>query len=229
MNRRKGSTSWALLGIVFLLIGGMMLYSGYLGTLSSSTQESVPIMTNETEQVGTASTVQEPEPEAGSGSEASMIQKQTAEMAADDQGSVSISSKIDQEIPRIKNLKNFPCPVQGNPLRSVENYYSEAFASYLFHAGLDYAEPEGTIIRATHGGKVIFAGSDPILGQKVILDCGEGSLVTYGGLDNLRVEVGKTVETQDALGQIGFFTAAESDSGQPQLHYEVWHGDEVQR
>ena len=226
MNRWKGSKSWALLGIAFLLIGGIILYSGYIGTLSSSTQERVRMMTNETEQLVTASTVREPE--AGSGSEALMTQKQTAEMTVDDQGSLSISSNIAQGISKEKNLKNFPSPAQGNPRRSVGNYYSKVFANYLFHAGVDYAEPEGTIIRATQGGKVIFAGADPILGQKVILDCGEGWLVTYGGLDNLRVEVGKMVETKDALGQISFFAAAESDSGQPQLHYEVWHKDEVQ-
>lgn len=224
MNRRKWSTSWALLGGLFLIVGGMILYSGYLGTLSSASQDIVPMMTNETEPAVTVSSAQE-EPEAGA--EALIIQNQSAEMTGN-QGSVSISSNIDQVIPREKNLKDFPCPAHGNPLRSVGNYYSEAFANYLFHAGVDYAEPEGTIIRATHGGKVIFAGADPILGQKVILDCGEGWLVTYGCLDNLRVEVGKTVETQDAIGQISFLTAAESESGQPQLHYEVWHGDEIQ-
>lgn len=222
MNRRKGSKSWALVWGFFLLVGGMILYTGYLGALYYSSQESTPMMTNETDQAVSVSTAQAFEPEVGA--ETLMIQNQIAEMTADDQERVSISSTTDQE----KNLKNFSCPVHGNPLRSIGNYYSEAFANYLFHAGVDYAEPEGTMIRATHGGKVIFAGADPILGQKVILDCGEGWLVTYGGLDNLRVEVGKTVETQDALGQIGFFTAAESESGQPQLHYEVWHGDEVQ-
>jgi murein DD-endopeptidase MepM/ murein hydrolase activator NlpD len=156
------------------------------------------------------------------------MQNQTVKITADVQENVLISSNIDQEIPR-KNLKNFPSPVQGSILRSVGNYYFEAFDDYSFHAGIDYAEPEGTVIRATHGGKVIFAGADPILGQKVILDCGEGWLVTYGGLDNLRVQVGKTVENQEALGQVGLFTAAESESNQPQLHYEVWHGDEVQK
>lgn len=224
MNRWKRSTSWAFVGSFILLVGGMILYSGYLGALSSSTQESKALMTHETDQALTASPAQEPKPEAEA--KAMMIQNQTAEMTENDQGNVSISSK-DQEIPREKNLKNFPSPAHGNPLRSVGNYYSEAFANYLFHAGVDYAEPEGTMIRATHGGKVIFAGADPILGQKVILDCGEGWLVTYGGLDNLRVEVGNTIETQDALGQIGFVTAAENESGQPQLHYEVWYGDEV--
>ena len=208
MNCWKGSTSWALMGGFFLLLGGMILYSGYRGTLSFSSQESTPMITNQIGQAVSARTAHYPEV----GGTAPVMQTQTGKMTADDQTS-----------------KDFPCPVHGSLLRNVGNYYSEAFDNYLFHAGMDYAEPEGTVIRATHGGKVIFSGADPILGQKVTLDCGEGWLVTYGGLDNLRVQVGETVEIQDALGQVGFYSAAESESNQPQLHYEVWHGDIVQR
>jgi murein DD-endopeptidase MepM/ murein hydrolase activator NlpD len=225
MNRWKGSTSGALVWGFFLLVGGMILYTGYLGTLYFSSQERTPMITNETDQAVSARTAHDPE----AGGTALIMQSQTGEMTADDQASVSNSSKIYQEIQGEQNLKDFPCPAHGSPLRSVGNYYSEAFDNYLFHGGMDYAEPEGTMIRATHGGKVIFSGADPILGQKVTLDCGGGWLVTYGGLDNLRVQVGETVETQDALGQVGFFPGAEGGNEQPQLHYEVWHGDEVQR
>jgi len=158
---------------------------------------------------------------------ARIMQTQTGKSTKEDQSGVSDSSKKDQVIVK-QTLQDFPCPVKGIPLRSVGNYYCEAFDNYLFHAGTDYAEPEGTMIRATHGGKVIYSGADPILGQKVTLDCGEGWIVTYGGLANLRVEVGKTVEIQDALGQVGIFATAKSESDQPQLHYEVWHGNEVQ-
>lgn len=208
MNRWKGPRSWALVWIFFLLVGGMILYAGYLGTLYFSSQEKTTMITNEADQAVSASTTHDPE----AGGTGLIMQTQTEEMTSNDP----------------LNIKDFPSPVQGNHLRSVGNYYSEAFDNYLFHAGMDYAEPEGTVIRATHGGKVIFSGADPILGQKVTLDCGEGWLVTYGGLVNRRVQVGETVETQDALGQVGFFTVAESESDQPQLHYEVWHGDEIQ-
>jgi len=126
-------------------------------------------------------------------------------------------------------LKNFPSPVEGKVIRNVGNYYSKAFENYIYHAGLDYALAEGTVIRATRGGNVVFAGQDAFLGQKVTLDCGEGWLVIYGGLDNLRVQEGEVVEVKEALGQIGFFPGAEGESGQPQLHYEVWHDGEVQK
>jgi len=225
MNCWKGSTSRALIWGFFLILGGVILYSGYRGTLYFSSQERTPMITNQTDQAVSIRTAHNPK----DGRTALTMQTQTGETTADDQVSDSNSAQKSQEILGEHTLNNFPCPVHGSLLRNVGNFYSETFDNYLFHAGMDYAVPEGTMIRATHGGKVIFSGADPILGQKVTLDCGEGWLVTYGSLDNLRVQVGETVEIQDALGQVGYYSAAESESDQPQLHYEVWHGDEVQR
>ena len=126
------------------------------------------------------------------------------------------------------SIKDFSSPVKGEPLRKVGNYYSENLTAYLFHAGNDYALSEGAVIRATHGGKVIFAGPDPILGQKVEIDCGENWRIVYGGLENLRIQQGEFVEVNDALGQVGYFAGADGVNDRHQLHYEVWHGDEVQ-
>jgi len=223
MNRQTGSLGWVSRWGFFLVVGGMILYAGYFGT-GYITQDRRSMTPDETYQAVSASTADVPE----IGEAALMMHIKAGDESEEAQTSVSNSSKINHEILGEQNLKNFPCPVYGSLLRSVGNYYSEAFDNYLFHAGLDYAAPEGTMIRATHGGKVIFSGADPILGQKVILDCGEGWLVTYGSLDNLRVQVGETVEIQDALGQVGLSSGAESERAQPQLHYEVWHRDEVQ-
>ena len=224
MNRWKRSKGWAFVGGLSLLAVGVIVYTGYLGTLYFSSQERTTRNTHETVQTEPAST----QPDTEAGETAMVTQAQIEKKTVDDQESAAKTPKEEQKIPSEQTLKDFPSPVQGNSLRSVGNYYSEALDYYLFHAGVDYAEPEGTMIRVTHGGKVIFSGADPILGQKVTLDCGEGWFVTYGGLANLRVEVGNIVEAQDAVGQVGLFTAAERESDQPQLHYEVWHGDEVQ-
>lgn len=224
MKRWRGSTSWTLVWGFLLLVGGMIFYTSYLGPIYLSSREKTSLITNETKAVLARN---EHDPEAGG--TASTMQNQTGEETADDQLSLSNNAKRDQAIPRKQNLTDFPCPVNGSILRGVGNYYSEAFDSYFFHAGIDYAEAEGTMIRATHGGKVIFSGADPILGQKVTLDCGGGWLVTYGGLVNLQVQIGEIVETQDTLGQVGLFAVGETESDQPQVHYEVWHGDEMQK
>ena len=209
MKRWIGFRSWPLICGSFLLVGGIIIYTGYLSPLNKASQEKTQVITtNETVQAVTANPTADPEA---------------------DVTTLKTQSQAQEITSAVLTGKDFPCPVQGSPLRWVGNYYSEAFDSYLFHAGTDYAEPEGTVIRATHGGRVIFSGEDPILGEKVTLDCGQGWLVTYGGLVNLRVQVGQTVEPQDAIGQVGLFKVGKSESDQPQLHYEVWHGDEVQR
>ncbi|AHF08264.1 peptidase M23 [Desulfitobacterium metallireducens DSM 15288] len=125
-------------------------------------------------------------------------------------------------------MEDFPSPVRVEPLRGVENYFSENVNAYLFHAGRDYPLVEGAVIRATHGGKVTFAGADPILGQKVEIDCGEGWRVVYGGLDNLRVQQGEIIENNTVLGQIGYYSGADGINDRTQLHYEVWNGDQAQ-
>lgn len=227
MNYWKRSRSWILVWSATFLVGGLIIFKGYQSSLSVSTQQSATQLPSQTAQIISED-----------------VQTQTRQRTTmDAHASVSQDSVQLQEISKESNLlqkqadlskkplsiKDFPSPVQGETLRDVGSYYSEAFESYLFHAGVDYAEPEGTVIRATHGGKVVSIGLDPILGQKVTLDCGEGWLVTYGGLDNLRVQEGETVVTQGALGQVGFFPGAEGQNNRTQLHYEVWHDNEVQR
>lgn len=215
---RSFSKSWKLgLGATFI-VGGLILYAGYQSPLAQSSQEREQKITREKVQ-------------------AVSVQTQTAEQAAEqaqvpvaqkagDMGSASAQTDSGK---KALDIKDFPSPVHGSILRNVGNYYSESLQDYLFHAGTDYAEPEGTIIRATHGGKVVSIGLDSVLGQKVTLDCGEGWVVTYGGLDNLRVQDGETVVSQGMLGQVGFYPGAEGQSAQSHLHYEVWHDDEVQR
>lgn len=127
-----------------------------------------------------------------------------------------------------KSISDFPSPIQGVTLKGAGNYYSEALQAYLFHAGTDYPQAEGAVIRVKHSGKVIYAGPDPILGQKVEVDCGEDWSVIYGGLENLRVKEGDRIEIHQAIGQVGYYPGAEGVKDRPQLHYEVWHGDQVQ-
>lgn len=156
----------------------------------------------------------------------------TADPIESEQGELPPVNAQEQTKPEAQNntisTKDFPSPVQVEPLRVVGNYFSENLNAYLFHAGTDYPLTEGAVIRATHGGRVAFAGPDPILGQKVEIDCGENWHVVYGGLDNLRVQQGDAIEVNDILGQIGYFPGADGVNDRTQLHYEVWNGDKAQ-
>ena len=228
MNRWKLlSKRWTLVWGVTVFVGGLILYTGYLSSLAQSSQERAQKITGEKAQA-VSNQVQVPATqESGDRGAASIRQSQIGERTVS-VAPQSAQGEMDSG-KKIPSIEDFPSPVHGSILRNVGNYYSESLQDYLFHAGTDYAEAEGTIIRATHGGKVIAIGLDSILGQKVILDCGDGWIVTYGGLDNLRVQDGETLVTQQVLGQVGFFPGAEGRSAQPQLHYEIWHGNEVQR
>lgn len=160
--------------------------------------------------------------------------EQSADLSIGDQvGTVEQAETINgiEDVKEAKpklTIKDFPSPIQVEPFRGVENYFSENLSAYLFHAGRDYPLAEGAVIRATHGGKVTFAGADPILGQKVEVDCGEDWRVVYGGLDNLRVQQGEIIEDNDILGQIGYYSGADGINDRTQLHYEVWKGDQAQ-
>lgn len=121
---------------------------------------------------------------------------------------------------------DFKPSTQGQILRGPGDYYSSTLQAYVYHAGVDYAEPDGAVIRAGRSGKVIYAGQDVLLGERVTLDCGDGWQVTYGGLQHIAVQEGQVLEPGQALGQIGFDPGNEGQ-GRPQLHYEVWHNGEA--
>ncbi|TGE34118.1 M23 family peptidase [Desulfosporosinus sp. Sb-LF] len=227
---RKWDKSWILVWTSSFLVGGLILCIGYQSVLYESAQEKV--QTVETVRTVSAKVPVSVQGETRDGKKTELSTQTEEQTIADNmsQGS-SEEKKLSLKADLVESelsIKDFPSPVKGKVFRGIGNYYFEVLDNYLFHGGMDYAEPEGTIIRATHGGKVIFAGQDPILGQKVTLDCGGGWLVTYGGLDNLSVNNGETIETLERIGQVGFFPGAEGLSDQPQLHYEVWHGDKVQ-
>lgn len=226
MNKEKMSLSWCLIWGVCVLLGGLVLFKGYQYSLTVFTPKRINAATSPTTRAVTAIKVQE----TGTGSAAQLLSVSKSPLKSPEINCQTKRINV-QEDPeqKKKNIKEFPSPVKGRLLRDVGNYYSQTSEDYLFHAGKDYAEPEGSVIRATHGGKVVSMGLDPLLGQQVTLDCGDGWLVTYGGLDNLRVRNGETVVTQEALGQVGFYSGEEGESGRPQLHYEVWHNNDVQR
>jgi len=218
--------SWILIWGVTFLVAGLILYTGYQSSLALSAQESAQKTTSQKAQAVSAQ-LQLPDTQDDVDRGVGLIRPARLERTIEDAPKSDLGQTDSDN--KILSIKDFPSPVQGVILRSVGNYYSESFEDYLFHAGTDYAEMEGTMIRATKSGKVVSIGRDPKLGQKVTLDCGDGWMVTYGCLDNLRVQVGETVMTRGALGQVAFVPGADGANNQPQLHYEVWHNSEVQR
>ena len=125
-----------------------------------------------------------------------------------------------------ESIRDFVFPSSAPVLRRIGNFHDDVLECYRFHPGTDVKMAEGSVVRSVAAGTVLEAGADPLLAAKVVVDCGDGWMVVYGGLNNLRVYPGEKVIQNQALGQIVW--CAEAGRGPALLHYEAWHNNEVQ-
>ena len=86
----------------------------------------------------------------------------------------------------------------------------------LVRTGLEVAAPEGTAVRAIHGGTVGYAEGYTGLGTLVILDHGGNNYSLYGYLLSLSVQRGEVVEAGAEVGRVG-----PSPAGPSQLYFEL--------
>lgn len=85
------------------------------------------------------------------------------------------------------------------------------------HEGIDIAVEEGTPVRATAPGRVVFAGPRGTYGLAVIVDHGVGVRTLYAHCSKLLVSEGSSVDTSTVIalsGNTGYSTG-------PHLHLEV--------
>lgn len=85
------------------------------------------------------------------------------------------------------------------------------------HLGIDIAAPEGTPVQAAADGRVVFAGTEDVLGHLITLDHGGVYMTRYGHNGALLVSQGEEVRRGQHIALVG-------NSGQssgPHLHYEV--------
>ncbi|MEQ1495305.1 MAG: M23 family metallopeptidase [Novosphingobium sp.] len=86
------------------------------------------------------------------------------------------------------------------------------------HEGIDVLSPEGTAVRASTAGKVIFAGQGPEdYGLTVIIFHGGRWTTTYSFLSKVTVKEGDSVKAGERVGLVGETGIAT----EPQLHFEV--------
>ncbi len=86
------------------------------------------------------------------------------------------------------------------------------------HEGIDILAPEGTAVRASAAGQVIFAGQGPDdYGLTVIVFHGGRWTTTYSFLSKVTVKEGDTVKAGERVGLVGETGMAT----EPQLHFEV--------
>ncbi|MFO7270419.1 peptidoglycan DD-metalloendopeptidase family protein [Sphaerobacter thermophilus] len=85
------------------------------------------------------------------------------------------------------------------------------------HNGIDIAVPEGTPVRATADGVVIFAGNTDSYGNRVEIQHADGTVTLYAHNAELTVQPGQTVRKGEVIALAGSTGASTG----PHVHYEI--------
>ncbi|MBK7827758.1 M23 family metallopeptidase [Nannocystis sp.] len=113
----------------------------------------------------------------------------------------------------------FDWPVESVHITSYFGWRTNPItgAGTKLHRGLDLRGETGDLILSIGPGVVSFAGSDPLLGNLVIVDHGLGVTSFYGHMSDILVHVGLPVDRGVALGLVGNTGRSEA----PHLHLTV--------
>jgi murein DD-endopeptidase MepM/ murein hydrolase activator NlpD len=95
--------------------------------------------------------------------------------------------------------------------------YADARSDTSVHMGLDLAAPEGTPVKSSGNGIVVFSGERLISGNTVVIEHLPGVFSLYFHLAELSVEAGDLVEENEIIGSIGSTGLATG----PHLHWEM--------
>lgn len=109
---------------------------------------------------------------------------------------------------------HFAWPLAG----SVRRGFTLRGRSANYHEGLDIAAPDGTAVRASAAGKVLFAGDEPRqFGKLVVVGHGGGMQSAYAFLSRITVKEGDAVTQGERVGLSGHSGQARG----PELHFEI--------
>lgn len=99
--------------------------------------------------------------------------------------------------------------------------YNSALGDWRTHNGIDLSAQLGQEVVAARAGTVTSVREDHLLGNTVVVDCGDGLTTTYGNLaDTIAVSSGDTVAAGDLIGTVGESAAGEANDV-AWLHFSV--------
>ncbi|MEU3963861.1 M23 family metallopeptidase [Streptomyces buecherae] len=121
------------------------------------------------------------------------------------------------------NASSWAAPVGDAPLSAPFAAGGDRWAHG--HSGQDFAVSVGTSVKAVHGGTVIKAGPNgggdgPAYGNAIVIKHKGQTYTQYAHLSKIKVSVGQTVRTGEAIGLSG----NTGNSSGPHLHFEVRTG-----
>lgn len=105
-------------------------------------------------------------------------------------------------------------PVEG---RMLADFGQSRAGGQMRWDGVLIGAPAGTPVRATRGGRVVYADWLPGMGLLMVLDHGQGILSLYGHNQELSREVGDRVQAGDTIARVG----DTGGQGRPAVYFEV--------
>ena len=121
--------------------------------------------------------------------------------------------------PRPKTASNgwykWPLAIKGTVTSKYG--YRYIFGSYSWHSGLDIGAARGTIIVASDGGKVTYAGTRGSYGKLVIITHDDGSQTYYAHCSTILVKKGDKVYQGQTIAKVG----STGNSTGPHIHFEI--------
>ena len=109
-------------------------------------------------------------------------------------------------------------PIEGFVSKRMENVFSNV---NNLHGGIDIVASEGTPIRATSSGVVVFSGWTYEMGNLIIIYHGDDYITHYGHNQQNIISRLDIVKKGDVIGYVG----NTGISSGPHLHFEIWKGD----
>ena len=97
----------------------------------------------------------------------------------------------------------FAMPAEGRTTSPFGTYRTFSTGGEERHLGVDIANKEGTLIRASNRGEVMLAEELIVRGNAVILDHGRGVFSIYNHLSSVTVEPGQPVDKGQVIGYMG--------------------------
>lgn len=96
-------------------------------------------------------------------------------------------------------------PIVGDVLINYsmdKTIYFPTLQQYKYNPAIVIAATQGESISAAANGRVTSVGYDPVIGNMVVMDLGNGYELTYGQLENIIVSEGSYVSVGDGIGTV---------------------------
>ena len=96
-------------------------------------------------------------------------------------------------------------PIVGDVLINYsmdKTIYFPTLQQYKYNPAIVIAATQGESISAAANGRVTSVGYDPVIGNTVVMDLGNGYELTYGQLENIIVSEGSFVRVGDGIGTV---------------------------